>query len=103
MKSKFTIGARLSLVLSLAIASFLVANGAQAESGPEQQAKKDLSRTITELVELGADRQWLVEAALNRATTTQDVRQTLLLGAVPRPSFVRSGALPSQSNQQRRR
>jgi hypothetical protein len=95
---------KLFLVLSLAIASFLVANAAQAESGPEQQAKKDLSRTITELVELGADRQWLVEAALNRATTTQDVRQiNVLFGAVPRPSFVRSGALPSQSNQRRGR
>jgi hypothetical protein len=71
MKGKFTIGARLSLVLSLAIASSLVANAAQAESRQERQAKEELSQTITELVGLGADRQWLVAAALNRATAAQ--------------------------------
>jgi hypothetical protein len=83
MKSKFTIGARLSLVLSLTIASFLAASGSHAESGPEQQAKKDLSRTITELVGLGADRQWLVVAALERiqTNTVRGRRQNDIMGA----------------------
>jgi hypothetical protein len=76
MKNKFTLGTRLSLVLSLTIASSLVANAARAESRQERQAKEELSRTITELVDLGADRQWLVEAALNRATTQGGRRAT---------------------------
>jgi hypothetical protein len=75
MKNKFTLGTRLSLILSLAIASFLVANVAQAESRQDPQANEKLSRTITKLVGLGADRQWLVEAALNRATTAPSGRQ----------------------------
>jgi hypothetical protein len=91
---------KLSFLLSLAIASFLVANAAQAESGPERPAKKDLSRTITELVELGADRQWLVEAALNRATTTQDDRRNNVTAGLILPISV---TLPSQPSQQRRR
>jgi hypothetical protein len=69
MKSKSTISTRLSLVLILTIASSLVANAAQAESRQERPAKEEISRTITELVGLGADRQWLVVAALNRANT----------------------------------
>jgi hypothetical protein len=85
MKGKFTIGARLSLVLSLAIASSLVANAAQAESRQERQAKEELSQTITKLVGLGADRQWLVVAALNRANTAATTRQS---GRQSRPSDV---------------
>jgi transcription elongation GreA/GreB family factor len=71
MKNKFTLGTRLSLILILAIASSFVANVAQAESRQEQQAQAELSRTITKLVDLGVNRQWLVEAALNRAINTQ--------------------------------
>jgi hypothetical protein len=102
MKNKFTLGTRLSLVLSLAIASSLVANVAQAESRQERQAKGSLSRTITELVDLGADRQWLVEAALNRATTAQGGRQNNVTvdPAVGR-GFVTAG-VPAVRSQQRR-
>jgi hypothetical protein len=101
MKNKFTLGARLSLVLSLTIASSLVANAAQAESRQERQAKEELTRTITELVDLGADRQWLVEAALNRATTQSGRRAT---AGVPdaRSQYNTTAGMPDTRSQQRR-
>lgn len=67
MKNKFTIGTRLSLVLSLAIASFLVATVVNAESNQEQFSENQLSYTITQLIGLNADQQGLIELALNRA------------------------------------
>jgi hypothetical protein len=117
MKSKSTISTRLSLVLILTIASSLVANAAQAESRQERQAKEELSQTITELVCLGADRQWLVAAALNRATNARSGRQNNVtvdpavgrgcvtasaLDILSVPS-VRGGTLQSPSNLERRR
>ncbi len=95
MKNKFALGTRLSLVLSLAIASSLLANVAQAESRQERQANEELSRTITKLVDLGADQQWLVEAALIRATTAQGSRQNNATPSINR-GFVTAGvpALP---------
>jgi hypothetical protein len=97
MNNKFMLGTRLSLILSLAIASSLVANVAQAESRQDPQVNEELSRTITKLVDLGADRQWLVEAALGRATNAQgrqpnnvavdpSVGRGFVTGGVPAPS-----------------
>jgi hypothetical protein len=95
--------------LSLAIASSLVANAAQAESGQDRQANESLSRTITKLVDLGADRQWLVAAALNRATTAQSGRQNnvvpavdrgIVTAGVPRLPVIR-GRVPNTSQQTR--
>jgi hypothetical protein len=67
MKNKFMIGTRLSLALSLAIASSLVATVVKAESNQEQFSENQLSYTITQLIGLNANQQGLVELALNRA------------------------------------
>jgi hypothetical protein len=106
MKNKFTLGTRFSLVLSLTIASSLLANAANAETRQERQANEELSRTITKLVDLGTDRQWLVAAALNRATTAQSGRQDNVGPAVDRGIVtagvpVIRGRLPNTSQQTR--
>jgi hypothetical protein len=67
MKNQFTIGTRLSLVLSLAIASSLVATVVKAESPQDQFSENQLSYTISQLINLSADQQGLIEIALNRA------------------------------------
>jgi hypothetical protein len=73
MKTKFGIGTRLSLALSLAIASCLVANVARAESGqPARISVDNLSQTIAKLIDLDPSKQDLVTSALNRAIASKE-------------------------------
>jgi hypothetical protein len=73
MKNKFVIGTRLSLTLSLAISSSLVANVVRAESHhPNQFAVDELSQTIAKLIDLDPDRHSLINSALNRALASKE-------------------------------
>jgi hypothetical protein len=88
LKHKIELGARLSLVLSLTIASSLTARVAQAEptspyrctqvlspakTTPKKNRtkKKKLGQTITKLVKLSPTQQELVDQAIDRAIATQ--------------------------------
>jgi hypothetical protein len=73
MKSQFSLGTRLSLALSLAIASCLVANVARAESQqPTRTSVESLSQTIAKLIDLDPAKQDLVTSALNRAIASKE-------------------------------
>jgi hypothetical protein len=73
MKTKFSLGTRLSLALSLAIASCLVANVARAESQqPTRTSVENLSQTIAKLIDLDPSKQDLVTSALNRAIASKE-------------------------------
>jgi hypothetical protein len=72
MKSQLSLGTRLSLALSLAIASCLVANVARAESQqPMRTSVANLSQTIAKLIDLDPSKQDLVTLALNRAIASK--------------------------------
>ena len=74
MKSQFSLGTRLSLALSLAIASCLVANVARAESGqPTRTSVDNLSQTIAKLIDLDPSKQDLIASALNRAIASKEI------------------------------
>jgi hypothetical protein len=73
MKNRFTLGTRLSLALSLAIASSLVANVVKAESHSTSRATVDaLSQNIAKLIDLDPDRQNLVKLAIDRAIASKE-------------------------------
>lgn len=73
MKSRFTLGTRLSLALSLAISSSLVANVVKAESHSPSRATVDaLSQNIAKLIDLDPDRQNLVKLAIDRAIASRE-------------------------------
>ncbi len=73
MKTKFSLGTRLSLALSLAIASCLVANVVRAESRqPARTSVDNLSQTIAKLIDLDPSKQDLVTSALNRAIASKE-------------------------------
>jgi outer membrane biosynthesis protein TonB len=77
MKNNFT---HLSLLLSLTIASSLVANVARAEFHHSDALAVDkLSQTIANLIDLDLDRQNLVTAAIHRAIASKETSQ------VPQP------------------
>jgi hypothetical protein len=89
LKHKIELGARLSLVLSLTIASSLTASVVQAEPSPyrctqvlppakttpkKSRAKKNkLGQTITQLVKLTPLQEELVETALERAIAAHPI------------------------------
>lgn len=92
MKNKFTIGTRLSLVLSLAIASSLVATVVKAESNQDQFSENQLSYTITQLIGLNADQRGLIELALNRAIAAKKDSSNIpsvTAGDIVRPQPIR--------------
>jgi hypothetical protein len=73
MKSQVSLGTRLSLALSLAIASCLVANVARAESQqPSRTSVENLSQTIAKLIDLDPANQDLVTSALHRAIASKE-------------------------------
>jgi hypothetical protein len=73
MKSQFSLDTRLSLALSLAIVSCLVANVARAESQqPTGTSVTNLSHTIAKLIDLDPSSQDLVTSALNRAIASKE-------------------------------
>jgi hypothetical protein len=73
MKSQLSLGTRLSLALSLAIASCLVATVAKAESQqPARSSVANLSQTIAKLIDLDPSKQDLVTSALNRAIASKE-------------------------------
>jgi hypothetical protein len=73
MKSQFSLGTRLSLALSLAISSCLVASVASAESQqPTRTSVTNLSQTIAKLIDLDPSNQDLVTSALNRAIAAKE-------------------------------
>ncbi len=119
MTNKFTLGTRLSLALSLAIASCLVANVAKAES---QQTARDsvaaLGQQIATLIDLDPTIRDLVASALHRAIASKEnsstpnpvtagvpVAQPIVNGKVanpdPNPRPIKNGIIvkpqPSQS------
>ena len=88
MKSQFSLGTRLSLALSLAIASCLVANVARAESGqPTRTSVDNLSQTIAKLIDLDPAKQDLIASALNRAIASKEIAtptlQPIVTAGVP--------------------
>ncbi len=73
MKNRFILSTRLSLALSLAIASCLVANIVKAESGqPTRTSVDNLSQTIAKLIDLDPTNQNLVTSALHRAIASKE-------------------------------
>jgi hypothetical protein len=88
MKSQFSLGTRLSLALSLAIASCLVANVARAESQQSTRTSVDnLSQTIAKLIDLDPAKQDLIASALNRAIASKEI-------APPTPQPVVTAGVP---------
>lgn len=88
MKSQLILGTRLSLALSLTIASCLVANVARAESGqPTRTSVENLSQTIAKLIDLDPSKQDLVTSALNRAIASKE-------NATPTPQPVVTAGVP---------
>ena len=71
MNSQFNLGTRLSLALSLAISSFLVANAAQATTHTNSASIDQLNQTISTLMDLDPIRQDLLKSALNRAIASR--------------------------------
>jgi hypothetical protein len=83
MNSNFTLGTRLSLALSLTIASCLVANVVKAESAHTNRASvTNLSQTIAKLIDLDPTQQDLITSALHRAIASKEnsVRQPVTAG-----------------------
>ena len=74
MNDKFMRHTRLSLALSLTIASFLVATVARAASHhPDPLAVDKLSQTIAKLINLERDRQNLLKLAIDRAIASKQI------------------------------